>query len=71
MDLSRPVVVHCHSYLPICPIWVCTWAKNLSNQAALGPDFVEPISLKPLDGFIPFEVLLIDMERKGCESIGC
>ena len=48
MDLSRPVVVHCHSYLPIWPIWVCPWAKNLSNQAALGPDFVEPISLKPL-----------------------
>ena len=57
MDLSRSVVVHCHSYLPICPIWVCPWAKNMSNQAALGPDFAEPISLKPLDGFIPFEVL--------------
>ena len=106
MDLSGHVVVHCHSYLPICPIWVCPWAKNLSNQAALGPDFVEPISLKPLDEFIPFEVLWncldlqlcnirviwpwpfifkvkfwkccisgmggpIDMEQKGCESIGC
>ena len=57
MDLSRPVVVHCHSYLPICPIWVCPWAKNLSNQAALGPDFAEPISLKRLDGFISIEVL--------------
>ena len=57
MDLSRPVVVHCHSCLPICPIWVCPWAKNLSSQAALGPDFAEPIYLKPLDGFIPFEVL--------------
>ena len=57
MDLSRPVVVHCHSYLPICPIWVCPWAKNLSKQAAHGPDFAEPISLKPLDGFIPFQVL--------------
>ena len=56
MDLSRPVVVHRHSYLPICPKWACTWARNLSNQAALGPDFGEPISLKPLDGFIPFEV---------------
>ena len=55
--LSRPVVVHCHCYLPICPIWVCPSAKNLSNQAALGPDFAEPISLEPLDGFIPFEVL--------------
>ena len=57
MDLSRPVDVQRHSYLPICPIWACPWAKNLSNQAALGPDFAEPISLKPLDGFIPFEVL--------------
>ena len=57
MDMSGPVVVQRHSYSPICPIWACSWAKNLSNQAALGPDFVEPISLKPLDGFIPFEVL--------------
>ena len=57
MDLSGPVVVQRHSYLPICPIWACPWAKNLSNQAALGPHFAEPISLKPLDGFIPFEVL--------------
>ena len=31
--------------------------QNLSNQAELGPDIAEPISLKPLDGFIPFEVL--------------
>ena len=38
MDLSWPVLVQCHSYLPICPIWVCSWAKNWSNQAALGPD---------------------------------
>ena len=52
MDLFRPVVVHCHSYLPVCP-----WAENLSNQAALWSDFAEPISFKPLDGFIPFEVL--------------
>ena len=57
VKLSRPVVVHCRGHLPICPIWACPWAKNLSNQAALGPDFAERISLKPLDGFIPFEVL--------------
>ena len=57
MDLSRLVVVHFHSYLPVCPIWVCPWAKNLSNPAALGPDSAEHISLKPRDRFIPFEVL--------------
>ena len=49
VELSRPVVVHCHDHLPICPIWACPWAKNLSNQAAFGPDFAKPISLKPLD----------------------
>ena len=32
-------------------------AQNLSNEAALGQDFVEVISLEPLDGFIPFEVI--------------
>ena len=90
VELSRPVVVHCHGHLPIAlyglahgqknvdlphlkfnglvytrscatlqlfaqwPIWACPWAKSLSNQAALGSDFAEPISLKPLDGFTPF-----------------
>ena len=63
MDLSRPVVEQRHSYLPICLIWAFQWAKNLSNQAALGPDFAELISLQPLNGFIPFEVLwnLLDL----------
>ena len=28
VELSRPVVVHCHGHLPICPIWACPWAKN-------------------------------------------
>ena len=28
MDFSRPVVVQRHSYLPICPIWACPWAKK-------------------------------------------
>ena len=63
MDLSTPEVVHCHSYLPICPIWACPLAQNLSNQAALGPDFAEPISLKPLDGFMPFQVLWNCLDR--------
>ena len=31
VELSRPLVVHCHGHLHICPIWACPWAKNLSN----------------------------------------
>ena len=36
MELSRPVVVHYHAHLPICPIWACPWAKNLSNLPQIG-----------------------------------
>ena len=36
MELSRPVVVHCHAHLPICSIWACPWAKNLSNLPQIG-----------------------------------
>ena len=36
MELSRPVVVHCHAHLPICPICACPWAKNLSNLPQIG-----------------------------------
>ena len=36
VELSRPVVVHCHGHLPICPIWTCPWAKNLSNFPQIG-----------------------------------
>ena len=36
VELSRPVVVHCHGHLPICPIWACPWAKNLSNLPQIG-----------------------------------
>ena len=68
MDLSRPVVVQRHSYLPICPIWACPWAKNLSNETVLGPDFAEPISLKPLHGFIPFEVLWNCLDLYSCAT---
>ena len=66
MDLSRSVVVQHHSYLPICPKYACPWAQNLSNLAALGLDFVELISLKPLDGFIPFEVLWNCLDLQLC-----
>ena len=31
VELSRPVGVHCHGHMPICHIWGCPWAKNLSN----------------------------------------
>ena len=31
VELSRPLVVHYHGHLPICLIWACPWAKNLSN----------------------------------------
>ena len=36
VEFSRPLVVHCHGHLPICPIWACPWAKNLSNLAQIG-----------------------------------
>ena len=36
MELSRPVVVHCHAHTSICPIWACPWAKNLSNLPQIG-----------------------------------
>ena len=36
VELSRPLVVHCHGHLPICPIWAFPWAKNLSNFPQIG-----------------------------------
>ena len=36
VELSRPVGVHCHGHMPICPIWACLWAKNLSNLPQIG-----------------------------------
>ena len=32
VELSRPVVVHCHGHLPLYPIWACPWAKSFSNS---------------------------------------
>ena len=52
MKSSRPVVVHCHDHVPICPIWACPWTKSLSHL----PQIVERISLKSLDGFTTFKV---------------
>ena len=56
VELSRSVVVHCHDHLPICPIWACPWAKNFSNLPKIKSRLCERISLKPLDGFMPFKV---------------
>ena len=36
VELSRPVGVHCNGHMPICPIWACPWAKNLSNLPQIG-----------------------------------
>ena len=36
VELSRPVVVHRHGHLSICPIWAWPWAKNLSNLPQIG-----------------------------------
>ena len=36
MELSRPVVMHCHAHLSICPIWACPCAENLSNLPQIG-----------------------------------
>ena len=107
MDLSRPVVVQRHSYLPIFPhMGGLPMGQKLVKSGSTWAKLAEPISLKPLDGFKPFEVLWnclylylcntmviwpwpwifmvkfweccisgmegpIDMERKGCDSIGC
>ena len=36
VELSRPAGVHYHGHMPICPIWACPWAKNLSNLPQIG-----------------------------------
>ena len=36
VELSRPVLVRCHGHLPICTMWACPWAKNLSNLPQIG-----------------------------------
>ena len=36
MELSRPVVVQRHNYLPICPIWTWPWAGTLPSSKS-GP----------------------------------
>ena len=36
VELSRPVGVHCNGHMPICLIWACPWAKNLSNLPQIG-----------------------------------
>ena len=36
VELSRPVLVHRHGNMPICPICACPWSENLSNLAQIG-----------------------------------
>ena len=36
VELAWPLVVHCHGHWPICPIWACPCAKNLSNLPQIG-----------------------------------
>ena len=36
VELSGPLVVHGHGQLPICSIWACPRAKNLSNLPQIG-----------------------------------
>ena len=59
MELFRPVVVHCHAHLPICPFapyGLADGPKTCQICHKLDPDFADRISLKPLDGFTPFKV---------------
>ena len=57
VELSWPVVVHCHGHWFICPIWASHGPKTCQICSKLGPNFAERISLKPLDGFTQFKVL--------------
>ena len=36
VELSRPVVIHCHGHFLIYPIWACPWVKKLSNLPQIG-----------------------------------
>ena len=75
VELSRPVGVHCHGHMPICPIWACPWAKNLSNLPQIGFRLIWPwpwiFKVKFWKCCISGMEGPIDMKRKGCESIGC
>ena len=59
MQLSWPVIVQCQCNLPICPIWACPWATNLSNHIPLVSNFARHIYLKQLGGFTLFEVGIV------------
>ena len=56
MELSRPVVVHCHGHCPFAPYGLAHGPKTCQICHQLGQDFADRISLKLLDGFTPFEV---------------
>ena len=42
MDLSRSVVVHCHSYLPICPTWFAHGPITCQIRQHLGQTLRNP-----------------------------
>ena len=45
--------------------------QNFSNEAALGLNFVEAMSLKPLDAFMPFKVIwnCLDLVHHHCHFV--
>ena len=52
MELSRPVVVHFHGHLPICPIWVSPWTKTCQVWYQWSPHILHCLSLNLLDGVV-------------------
>ena len=55
VELSRPVVVQRHSYLPICPIWACPWAKTCQMRQHLGQTLRNPYLWNHWMDLYPFE----------------
>ena len=68
VELSRPVVVHCHGHLPHMglPMHI---PKSCQIWHKLGPDFVERRFLKPLYGFSPFKALWTCLDLSVCTVI--
>ena len=56
VELSGLVVVHCHSQLPISPLWACPCPQNLSNLPQIGSRLCGKHISETLGGFTPFKV---------------